>query len=132
MSMLGTFTALVAFAAKLPEVDRGSDLLDAAHARIEELESANAELTVDLEAEQLVNEKLRMERDAARARVLEIGEACRHAEARIADLEERLAHYQGRRTLPTCSKSKFQVRGTKASSNRRSLTFYLFRSTISP
>jgi type II secretory pathway component PulJ len=92
MSMLGTLTALVAFAAKprsLPVVGRESQLLHAARARIEELESNNAELTVERDAQQLVNEKLRTERDAARDRVLEIGNAYRHAHERVADLEER-------------------------------------------
>ena len=106
--MLGTLTALVAFAAKprsLPVVDREAQLLHAAHARIEELESANSELTV--------------ERDAARDRVLEIGNAYCHAHGSIADLEERLARYEGRRPHPMshlcCVPSRSDLlKGTRA------------------
>jgi hypothetical protein len=103
MSMLGTLTALVAFAAKphsLPVVGLEAKLLHAARARIEELEPANVELMLDRDAVQLVNEKLRTERDAALERVLEIDNAYRRAQRRVAGLEGRLALYEGRRPHP--------------------------------
>jgi hypothetical protein len=94
MSLIGTFTALVAFAAKprsAPVVDPDAELLEAelldeALARIEELESANAQMTV--------------ERDRARDCVLEISDAYHQAHGRVSILEERLARYEGRQPHP--------------------------------
>jgi hypothetical protein len=89
MSLIGTFTALVAFAAKPrsgPVVDPEAELLDEARVRIEELESAIAQMTV--------------ERDRALDRVLEISNAYHQAHGRISVLGERLVRYEGRQPHP--------------------------------
>jgi len=85
MSLIGTFTALLAFAAtprSVSVVDPEAQLLEAARARIEELESVNAEIMVE------------------RDRLLEINDAYRRAHGRVSVLEERLARYEGRQPHP--------------------------------